>query len=101
MNYAKVLGKEAVLRSLPWYSTYVNMKDTGYPTSSEAGMGFTEHIFPLPASLLGHEKIWIRISPSRKVVSTAAYRNQEGGLMTPYLNGECMVNFGTIKVAYK
>lgn len=101
VNYAKVQGKEAVLRSLPWYSTYVNMKDTGYPTSSEAGMGFTEHMFPLPASLLGHEKIWIRISPSRKVVSTAAYRNQESGLMTPYLNGECLVNFGSVKVAYR
>lgn len=101
VNYAKVENKEAVLRSLPWYSTYVNMKDVGYPTSSEAGMGYTEHIFPLPASLLGHDKVWLRISPSRKVVSTVAYRNQENGLLTPYLNGECIVNFGTVKVAYK
>ena len=101
INYSKVEGKEAVLRSLPWYSTYVNMKDVGYPTSSEAGMGFTEHVFPLPADLLGHDKVWIRISPSRKIVSTAAYASQEFGLLTPYLNGECLVNFGTIKVGYK
>lgn len=101
VNYAKVEGKEAVMRTLPWFHYYGCMKDTVYPTSTEAGMGYTEHVFPLPANLLGHEKIWLRISPARKVVSTAAYRFQENGLLTPYLNGTCMVNFGTVKVAYK
>ena len=101
VNYTKVEGKEAVMRSLPWYSTYENLKDTGCPMSSEAGMGYTEHMFRLPAELLGHEKVLLRISPARKIVSTVAYRNQENGLLTPYLNGECVVNFGTIKVGYR
>lgn len=100
-NYARVEGKEIVMRSLPWYCTYVNMKDTGYPISSEAGLGYTEHLVRLPSELLGHEKVWIRISPARKVVSTASYRDQDKGLLTPYLNGECVVNFGTVKVAYR
>lgn len=100
-NYSKVDNKEVVLRSLSWYHYYGNMKDAPYHTSAEAGMGYTEHVFSLPSSLLGHEKVWLRISPARKVVSTAAYTGQEQGLLTPYLNGECTVNFGTVKVAYK
>ena len=90
-----------MMRSLPWYSTYDNLNDTGCPMSSEAGMGYTEHMFRLPVELLGHEKVWLRISPAKKIVSTVAYRNQENGLLTPYMNGECVVNFGTIKVGYR
>jgi hypothetical protein len=60
----------------------------------------TEHLVNLPARLLGQERVFIRISPSRKVVSGLADFQQEKGVLTKSLKGTAVVCFGTIKIAY-
>lgn len=99
-SYEKVNIPDITLRSVPWWYMYKNLKDDQYATSNEAGLGMTEHLVNLPKQLLGQERVFIRISPSRKVVSGLADFQQEKGVLTKSLKGTAVVCFGSIKVAY-
>ena len=101
-SYTKVDIPDIKMRSLSWSYNHHNLGTIdSYGTSYEAGMGMTEHVVFLPKELLGKKHVIIRISPAKRIVASLAEMNQERGLLTPDLQGEATVHFGTIRVAYK
>ena len=99
-RFYKVQEPDIVLRSLPWGSSEKNLEEDTYGTSEEAGLGMTEHLVRLPMFLLGRDMVIIRITPSRKVVSSLAWRDQAKGALTPTLQGKTLVHFGAVKLMY-
>jgi hypothetical protein len=68
-NFYRIATSPKALRSVPWW--YVN--DIGgvtYPTSEEAGLGFTEHRVLLPADAFGCKNVTVRIVPIAKNAAT-------------------------------
>lgn len=64
-----VSGKEYVhLRSLPWWDATIN--GTLYKTCSAAGLGFSQHAVLLPASVLGKDKVTVRLRPMDTVITS-------------------------------
>ncbi|MBQ7518218.1 MAG: BACON domain-containing protein [Bacteroidales bacterium] len=56
------------MRGLPFAKAFLNGQ--WYFTPEQAGMGFTQHHFVLPADVLGKEKVRIRLRPyDKKIVS--------------------------------
>ena len=87
------------LRSLPWW--YNN--DIGgatYPTSEEAGLGFTEHLVKLPAELLGCKNVTVRIVPITKRAATLAMEQSDKAALRENLLTETYVSFGSVVVRY-
>ena len=87
------------LRSLPWW--YNN--DIGgatYPTSEEAGLGFTEHLVKLPAELLGCKNVTVRIVPIAKRAATLAMEQSDKAALRENLLTETYVSFGSVVVRY-
>ena len=84
---------------MPWW--YVN--DIGgvtYPTSEEAGLGFTEHRVLLPADAFGCKNVTVRIVPIAKNAATLATRNTDKAALRPNLMTDTYVSFGSIVVRY-
>ncbi len=56
------------MRGLPWVRAYLNGQ--WYQTAAQAGMGFTQHSFTLPAEVAGKERVLIKLRPyDRTIVS--------------------------------
>lgn len=88
-----------VLRSVPWW--YVNnVGGVTYPTSSEAGMGFTEHRVKLPADAFGCKNVIVRIVPIAKNAATLAMSDTDKAALRPNLMTETYVSFGSVVVRY-
>ena len=103
-NYTSSADEDATMRSLPvpWVSRTANMVDGHkYEMSAECGLGYTEHVFFLPADLLGSRTIYIKIAPSKKILATLAYMNRDCRALRPELSDVCHVNFGEIVVGYR
>lgn len=89
----------ADLHSLPYSSGSVDGKT--YETSAEAGIGYTEHIVTLPASLLGSSKVWVRLSPADRIVANMAYLHRDVMEATAGSDGPCTVNIGEVQILYR
>lgn len=103
-NYTSSCEQDATMRSLPvpWTGRNTGLMDGHqYEMSAECGLGYTEHIFNLPAHLLGSRQIYIKISPSRKILATLAYLNRDCRALRPEVSDTCYVNFGEVIIAYR
>lgn len=98
-NFKRVSDKDIVLRSVPWWWIN-NVNGECYQTSTEAGMGFTEHMVSLPAEAFGKQKVIVRISPSRKNAATLAYEQSDRGALRPNYEQMTSISFGTVAVRY-
>lgn len=99
VNFCRVECNPITLRSLPWW--YNN--DIGgvtYPTSEEAGLGFTEHLVKLPAELLGCKSVTVRIVPIAKNAATLAMEQSDKAALRANLMTETYVSFGSVVVRY-
>jgi len=99
VHFNKVPEFRADLRSLPYSSGKVDGKS--YETSAEAGIGYTEHIAKLPASLLGNKKVWVRLSPADRIVANMAYLHRDMMEATADWDGPCTVNIGEVQILYR
>ena len=99
-RFFRLNAPEAEMRSLTWGTKVDNVAGATYGTSGEAGLGMTDHLYKLPAFLFGREHVYLRISPSRKVVRSLSPRYSADGLLTPELNAKVTVQFGSFKVFY-
>ena len=97
--FHKVDTPDLVLHSLPWWSSAGNEVSDIYMIPSESAPGLSDRLVVLPSSLLGQERVFVRISPAAKIISSLAYDHQGRGLLTPECKGLCKVRFGTIKIA--
>lgn len=90
---------EVILRSLPWY--WKNQVDGArdYPTSFECGPGFTEHAVMLPSTLLGKDTVYIRLSPSRKVMASLAIERADKLALREDSSAKCIINIGALQVS--
>ena len=98
-NFYRVAHNAITLRSVPWW--YVN--DIGgatYPTSEEAGLGFTEHMVKLPKDVFGSKNVTVRIVPVAKNAATLATRNTDKASLRPNLMTDTYVSFGSLAVRY-
>lgn len=103
-NFISSDEKDATMRSLPvpWISRNADLLEGyKYEMSAECGLGYTEHVFYLPAELLGSKIIYIKIAPSKKIVATLAYLNRDCRALRQELSDTCYVNFGEIVVGYR
>lgn len=98
-KFAELEGPPAMLHSLPYISGAVDGKS--YETSAEAGIGYTEHLVWLPASLLGQRKVIVRLSPADKTLANMAYLHRDCMEATSESTGPCTVNIGEIQIRYK
>ena len=94
-------GSERVLRSLPFAFRKPRVHGSMYFMPAETGLGYTEHLVRLPAFLLGQERVVLRISPSRKVVASLGYLDQDRGALRKGLMTPTYVNFGEIAIRYQ
>lgn len=99
LSFARVDIPDITLRSLPWWEKTI--EGVHYKTSCEAGMGMTEHLINLPASLIGHETVYIRICPVRKNLTTLAMENSTNAALRPNLTHWSSVSFGAITLRYR
>lgn len=98
-NFYRIATSPKTLRSVPWW--YVN--DIGgvtYPTSEEAGLGFTEHRVLLPKDAFGCKNVTVRIVPIAKNAATLATRNTDKAALRHNLMTDTYVSFGSIVVRY-
>ena len=97
-----------MLRSVSWW--YYNQVHKGgsfelpeqwcnYESISQ-GMGFTEHMVKLPASVLGHKRVIVRIVPVSKHAGTLGYDYNINGALRPNDPTPTYVNFGAVVVRY-
>ncbi len=97
-----------MLRSVPWW--YYNQIHTGgnyeqqeqwsnYESIAQ-GIGFTEHMVKLPASVLGQKRVIVRIVPVSKHAGTLGYDYQANGVLRPNDVTLTVVSFGAIVVRY-
>lgn len=103
-EYTPSGAPDATLRSLPvhWVSRSADLVDGHkYEMSAEGGLGYTEHVFFLPPSLLDGKMFYIKIAPARKIVATLAYLNRDCRALRPELTAPCYVNFGEVIVGYR
>ncbi len=98
-NFFRVKCDDIVLRSLPWW-WFNNVNGANYTTSTETGMGLTEHLVRLPAALLGRDKVYLRLAPVRKNAATLASERSNNGALRPNLKTMTSISFGAIAVKY-
>lgn len=98
-NFYRAPYPPICLRSVPWW--YVNnVGGVTYQTSEEAGLGFTEHMVKLPASLFGCKNVIVRIVPVAKNAATLARQKTDKAALRPNLMTETYVSFGSVVVRY-
>lgn len=103
-EFTKTDASDATMRSLPvhWVSRGEDTVDGHkYEMSAEAGLGYTEHVFQLPAQLLEAKMLYIKITPAKKIVATLSYLNRDCRALTPEFDAPCYVNFGEVIVGYR
>ena len=98
-HFYRIKHNPITLRSVPWW--YVNnVGGATYPTSEEAGLGFTEHMVKLPADAFGCKNVTVRIVPITKNAATLATRNSDKAMLRPSLMTDTYVSFGALAVRY-
>ena len=60
-----------------------------------------ENLVHLPAHLLGQKRVYLKITPSRKVVSSVGYMHKDNVTLRPQMTDMCYVNFGEIIIGYR
>lgn len=98
-NFTRVSEVDYVLNTIPYWREN-DVYGVSYPTSLECGLGFTEHLVKLPASLLGKKTVWVRICPSRKIVGSMAFTDRDRVAMRPELKVNTNVSFGSVVIRY-
>ena len=99
VNFTAVPESLANMHSLPYSAGEYDGKS--YETSAEAGIGYTEHLCELPKSLFGCKKVFVKLSPARKVAASMSYLHRDNMEIYPELTEKCYVNFGEISVRYR
>ena len=99
VDFTAVPESLANMHSLPYSAGEYDGKS--YETSAEAGIGYTEHLCELPASLFGCKKVFVKLSPARKVAASMSYLHRDNMEIYPDLTEKCYVNFGEISVRYR
>lgn len=98
-----VNGKDFVhMRGLSWSKTYYNGQ--WYQTPAQAGLGFSQHSFRLPADALGVSDLKIRLRPyDRKIVSLPLEWEQdiEQSEIDSTTDVDIRVRFGFIYLRYR
>ena len=85
-----------------WFGPAVRQVDgEHYELSYEAAIGFAEHLVHLPASLLGQEKLFLKITPAKKIVASVGYMHRDNVALRPGMTEKCYVNFGEIIIGYR
>lgn len=104
VNFTPV-GEQARMLALPWGSYprgwAESVNDIPYVLSHEAAFGFTEHMVSLPETLFGQEKLFIRVRPAGKTLSSLSYENSANMANRPNLATDSWVRFGALTVRYK
>lgn len=99
-EYRTITPQEFILRSMPWWwGKYV--EGVNYPTSSEAGMGHTQHAVLLPEEAAGCRQVSLRLHPSRLNVATLAMRQGDNVIVRENFKDLTYVNFGSFVVRYQ
>jgi len=104
VNYTDVDAKDINMRHLwhDWFgSPRKNVDGEDYELSYEAALGFGEYLVHLPAQLLGQKMVYLKITPSRKVVSSVGYMHKDNVMLRPNMTEPCYVNFGEIIIGYR
>lgn len=99
VHIAKMDMPNIQLRTLPWWESSQN--GVRYFTSTDAGMGLTEHIVELPSSLIGQETVYVRICPVRKNLTTLAMEEKHLYSLRQNMEDWTFVRFGAISIRYR
>ena len=93
-------GPIFVLRPIVYNDATI--KDLGLRRLSyDAALGFTEYSVPLPASLLGHKKLTVRLLPASTVMATIPENpadNSAGGVVTADFRQPFVLRLGRVAV---
>lgn len=89
------------MRSLPWPKASINGQP--YMTSAEAGMGFSQHAFLLPADVVGLNSFKMRLRPYDETVTILPFDWQASTESshieyTTTLSGGLRVRFGSLRL---
>lgn len=90
------------LRSIPFSDTYSNGHQ--YRTSSQCGMGFTQHAYLIPADAFGQEKVSVRIRPYDDVITITPMLwsdDSEVEKVSPSVLVQNYIRFGEINFRYR
>jgi hypothetical protein len=104
VNFTDVDAKDINMKNL-WHDWWgparqiVNKEN--YELSYESAIGFVENLVHLPAHLLGQKRVYLKITPSRKVVSSVGYMHKDNVTLRPQMTDMCYVNFGEIIIGYR
>ncbi len=98
-QFYRIAHKPITLRSVPWWYSN-NIGGVCYPTSEEAGLGFTEHMVKLPADAFGCKNVTVRIVPITKNAATLASTKSDRAALRPNLTKSTYVSFGAFAVRY-
>lgn len=104
VSFTDVDAREINMKNLwhDWFGAprkHVDGED--YELSYESAIGFNEYLVHLPSSLLGQGRVYLRITPSRKIVSSVGYMHKDNVTLRPQMEGLCYVNFGEIIIGYR
>lgn len=104
VDFTDVDAKDVNLRHLWhdwWGAPKKRVDNEDYELSHEAALGFAEYLVHLPAHLLGQKRVYLKITPSRKVVSSVGYLHKDNVTLRPNMTDLCYVNFGEIIIGYR
>ena len=103
-NFTDVDAEDINARHLwhDWFGTPRKAVDgEDYELSYEAALGFCEYLVHLPSELLGQKKVYLKITPSRKVVASVGYMHKDNVTLRPNMTDLCYINFGEIIIGYR
>jgi hypothetical protein len=104
VNFTDVDAKDINMKNLwhDWWGPARQIVDKeNYELSYESAIGFVENLVHLPAHLLGQKRVYLKITPSRKVVSSVGYMHKDNVTLRPQMTDMCYVNFGEIIIGYR
>ena len=100
VNFTDAPAPEINMKTL-WHNNSAMQDGEYYEHSYEMALGFSEHLVHLPASLLGQKRVYLKITPARKVVASLGYMVRDNITLRPNMTDPCFVNFGEIIIGYR
>lgn len=97
------------LRTLPFWPSKLKLLGDGKvkPTGYDCGMGLQQHIYALPSSAFGYDKVLIRITPATNKLAQIRSKAQadviipNSGNVSPHCRQTTFLRFGTLYIYYK
>ena len=97
------------LRTLPFWPSKLKLLNDGRvkPTGYDCGMGLQQHIYALPSTAFGYEKVLIRITPATEKLAQIRSKPHHdviipnSGNVSPHCRQTTFLRFGSLYIYYK